>query len=233
MNCDFAGTEQKEQTEEKLRVMNARLENAKGCNQYGHAKGCEHGGLRTEKQVKIQRETRERQGEKKREEEAKAVKKEKTKSKKTQKKEKLEGELAALRATAQALKAAGFDREFIWRKLGIDVGYTEEDKRKMRLLEAGVSEERFLELTGEQPGLWLAAQEEIARQQERDKEAVRPQGAEERIGREKKNVEGVSMQRVRELLRCERAKEIQAVSGRAWVSCYNEARKEEEGRAGR
>lgn len=213
--------------------MNARLENAKGCNQYGHALGCEHGGLRTEKQVKTQRETRERQDEKKRDEEAKAAKKVKMKSKKTQREEKLEVELAALRATAQALKAAGFDREFIWRKLGIDVGYTEEDKRKMRLLEAGVSEERFVELTGEMPAPWLAAQEEITRQQERDRLTAHPHGAEERIGREKKKVEGVSMQRVRELLRCERAKEIQAASGRAWVSCYNEVRKEEERRAGR
>lgn len=224
---------QKEQTEEKLRVMNVRLENAKGCNQYGHAPGCEHTGLRTEKQEKLQRELRERQSEKKSEEEAKVAKKEERKRKKTLKTEEGEEELAALRATAQALKAAGFDREFIWRKLGIDVGYTEEDKRKMRLLEAGVSEERFVELTGEMPALWLAAQKEITRQQERDLVTARPHGAEERIGRDMKKVEGVSMQRVRELLRCERAREIQAASGRAWVSCYNEVRKEEERRAGR
>ena len=213
--------------------MKARFENAKGCNQYGHAPGCEHTALQTEKQEKAQRELRERMNEKKREVKEMDAKKEGRKRKKILQTADGQNELEALKATAQALKAAGFDREYIWRKLGIDVGYTEADKRKMRLLEEGVSEERFIELTGDKPALWLAAQEEITRQQERDQVTARPHGAEERIGREKRKVEGVSMQRVRELLRCERAREIQAASGRDWVSCYNEVRKEEERRAGR
>lgn len=207
-----------------------RIENAKGCNQYGHAPGCEHTGMRTEEQQEAQRELSEHEEEVMREMQAKAAKKQEVKRKKMLKPEWSEDELTALRKTAQALKAAGFDREYIWRKLGIDVGYTDEDKRKMRLLEDGASEERFFELTGEEPTLWLAAQEEIARQQERDKVTPRPHGAVERYERERGIAQGVSMQRVQERLRCERAREIQAASGRAWVSCYNEARREQERR---
>ncbi len=181
-------------------------------------------------QEKAERELREREEKREQEEKGKVAKKEEEKRKKLHMVSKVQIDLAALRKTAQALKAAGFDREYIWRKLGIDVGYTEEDKRKMRLLENGVSEERFLELTGEKPGLWLAAQEEIARQQERDKDSINPHGAEERHKRAEERQEAVSMQRVRERLRIERAREIQAASGRAWVSCYNEARREQERR---